>query len=151
MFINILTFDTPLPIHFESGKGFRPFDVFVIPRLLPRSFRRRRWLFRFRSVKRFNFYSVGGESESTTWISRGNRSDFDRVHFKWKGRNGEMGGEGDFFSLCRKSRAESGATCQPRCDWVHMSEKWKSRNLSCTQLLLDLTCRIPATLWPLFL
>ena len=38
------------------------------------------------------------ESESTTWISRGNRSDFDRVHFKWKGRNGEMGGEGDFFS-----------------------------------------------------
>ena len=38
------------------------------------------------------------ESESTTWISRGNRSDFDRVHFKWKGRNGEMGGGGDFFS-----------------------------------------------------
>ena len=34
MFINILTFDTPPPIHFESGKGFRPFDVFVIPRLL---------------------------------------------------------------------------------------------------------------------
>ena len=63
MLLTILTFDTPPPIHFESGKGFRPFDVFVIPRLLPRSFRRRRWLFRFRSVKRFNFYSVGGERE----------------------------------------------------------------------------------------
>ena len=34
----------------------------------------------------------------TTWISRGNRSDFDRVHFKWKEGKGEMG----------KGRAEGG-------------------------------------------
>ena len=60
-------------------------------------------------------------------------------------------GRGRGFFLCRKSRAKSGAkTCQPTCHWVHMSEKLESRNLSRTQLLLDLTCRIPATFGPLF-
>ena len=59
-------------------------------------------------------------------------------------------GRGRGFFLCRKSRAKSGAkTSQPRCDWFHKDEKWESRNLSRTQLLLDLACRIPATfLWP---
>ena len=60
-------------------------------------------------------------------------------------------GRGRGFFLCRKSRAKSGAkTSQPRCDWFHKDEKWESRNLSHTQLLLDLACRIPATFGPLF-